>query len=244
MIYPIKNNETITQSEKNICILFNGSITIENNGKNISIPSKSYFFFDTSFQIIAAAPYLEGFVIKLNSDFLKTFPDIDELSKNIKNNFEFHKIKNLESKKSKIQSLLNTDRNKRLVESYTHVLWSELLTDFSSNETTKSTIEQFSDLIDQNIERNYCAGTYAEMLGIPLKHLIKEVKKNENKTPCTFITEKVIEKAKYKLIQTNDTSKMIAYQLGFEDPYYFIKYFKKNTTLTPTQYRNQYSKIS
>ncbi len=244
MIYPITNNETIIPSEKSICILFSGSITIENNGKNISIPPKSYFFFDIPFEIIAVSPYLEGFVTKLDTDFLNTFPDIRELSKSIKKYFDFQKIKTLESKKNKIQSILNADGNKRLIESYTHILWSELLNDFSISKTEQSTIDQFSDLIDLNIEQNYCAGTYAEMLGIPLKHLIKEVKKSENKTPCNFITEKVIEKAKHKLRQTNDTSQMIAYQLGFEDPYYFIKYFKKNTNLTPTQYRSQQSEIS
>lgn len=79
-------------------------------------------------------------------------------------------------------------------------------------------------------------------MGIPLRKLIQEVKKNENKTPCNFITQKVIEKAKYKLENTDDTSQMIAYQLGFEDPYYFIKYFKKNTELTPTQYRTRFTK--
>lgn len=79
------------------------------------------------------------------------------------------------------------------------------------------------------------------MMGISPKKLIREVKNHEQKTPCNFITSKVIEKAKHKLRHTEDTSQMIAYQLGFQDPYYFIKYFKKNTTLTPTQYRKQSS---
>lgn len=243
MLYPVQNNETILPSKRNICVLLNGSITIELNGKNTSVPSKSYFFFDVPFEIIAASPYLEAFVTKLDANFLNVFSDIDELSEDITNYFDFRKLKYSESKKNKIQSILNADGNERLIESYTHVLWAELLDDYTNSFKEQSIVEQFSDLIDQNIEQNYCAGTYAEMMGIPLKKLIREVGKSENKTPCNFITEKVIEKAKYKLEYTSDTSQMIAYQLGFEDPYYFIKYFKKNTELTPTQYRAQFTTV-
>lgn len=134
---------------------------------------------------------------------------------------------------------MNQENNLRLKESYLHILWIELLNDVRSSKKNLSTTELFSDLIEQNIKQNYCAGTYAEMLGIPLKKLIQEVKECENKTPCNFITEKVIQKAKYKLINSQDTSQMISYQLGFEDPFYFIKYFKKNTGLTPKQFRNE-----
>ncbi|OEK08942.1 hypothetical protein A8C32_13615 [Flavivirga aquatica] len=241
MIYPIKNNERIITGLKNICIILSGNITIEKDGIITSVPSKSFFFFDTPFEIIAASPYIEGFVTKLDVNFLNTFSDLEKILEKIDTYFDFKKIKNLESKKNKIKSILDSESNLRLKESYLHILWSELLDDYIFSQKEQSTIEQFSELIEQNIQQNYCAGTYAEMLGIPLKSLIKEVKKSENKTPCNFITEKVIEKAKYKLLHTTDTSQMIAYHLGFEDPYYFIKYFKKNTELTPTQFRKQFS---
>lgn len=240
MIYPIKNNETIIPSKQNICIILHGTMTIEYDHIMTSVASKSYFFFNTPFEIIAASPYIEGFVTKLDSDLLNTFFDLRDALKNIDANFDFKKIKNLESKKSKIKSILNSEKNARLKASYLHILWSELLDDYMFSQKEHSTIEQFSELIAQNIEQNYCARTYAEMMGISLKTLIKAVKKSERKTPCNFITEKVIEKAKYKLLYTEDTSQMIAYQLGFEDPYYFIKYFKKNTEFTPTQFRTRF----
>lgn len=238
MIYPIKNNETVLPSKKNICILFNGSITIKQNDLQTSIPSKSYFLFDKPFDIIAASPYLEGFVSTLDTSFLKQHQDIEKILNPIKNYFESKNLKNVEFKKNTIKSILNVQNNAILTQSYTHILWSELLTEYLKNEEELTTIEKFHDLVDQNLEQNYCAGTYAEMIGVPLKKLIKEVKKYEQKTPCNFITEKVIDKAKHKLVNTNDTVQMIAYQLGFNDPFYFSKYFKKHTQLTPTQYRD------
>ena len=239
MLHPIKNNESIIPSHKNILILLNGNITIENAGEIRTVPTKSYFFFDVAFEIIAASPFVEGFVAKLTEEDLRTFPDLEEDLRQINAAFEVHPIKNQEGKKSKIRSLLEASTNQRLLESYKHILWSEFISDYNSSQKEKSTVEQFSELIDQNIDQNYCAGTYAEMIGIPLKKLIREVRKHENKTPCNFITEKVIEKAKYKLLNTDHTSQMIAYELGFEDPYYFIKYFKKSTQFTPTQFRSQ-----
>ncbi|WP_394748443.1 helix-turn-helix domain-containing protein [Spongiimicrobium salis] len=239
MIYSLKNNETIVPHDRNVCVLFHGSITISVAGNTKAIGSKHFFFFDTSFEIVAASPFLEGFIIGLDAEFLKNFPDITSASQEMAP-FKTVPIKKIDSKKSQIKAMLDADANRRLSESYSHILWSELIREYQDQGQTLSTIGQFSALIDQHIEHNYCAGTYAEMMGVPLKKLIKEVKKSENKTPCNFITEKVIEKAKYKLTHTDDTSQMIAYQLGFDDPYYFIKYFKKNTSVTPTQFRAQF----
>ncbi|WP_417785839.1 helix-turn-helix domain-containing protein [Tenacibaculum sp.] len=241
MVYPIKNNQKIIPNKENLFILLNGSITIEKDGNINPIPSKNYFFFDAKFDIIATSPFIEGFIAELNEHDLKKFPDLEKDLSNINNPFEVLKIKNYDNKKSKIHSLLKAKNNSRLLESYTHVLWSEFIGDFKNNLKEQSITAQFSELIDQNIEHNYCAGTYAEMMKIPLKKLIHEIKQTENKTPCKFITEKVINKAKHKLLNTKDTSQMIAYQLGFNDPYYFIKYFKKHTKLTPTQFRTQNS---
>ncbi|MDB0602517.1 helix-turn-helix domain-containing protein [Tenacibaculum maritimum] len=242
MIYNIKNSDTLTPNGKSACILLNGNITIEKSEKNQTIPSNSYFFFDTPFYILATSPYLEAFVIELTDDFLKNFPDIDKVAKKTTAYFKFQSINNVENKKHLINAIEKAKENERLIESYMHILWSELFNDFALHNEKPTITERFSALIDQNVGKNYCAGDYAEMLQIPLKKLIKEVKKSEQKTPCNFITEKVIEKAKHKLLHTADTSQMIAYQLGFKDPYYFIKYFKKSVELTPTQYRNAFLK--
>ncbi len=237
MIHPLTNNSQITPDTFNVCLLLNGSITIEHGMASFPVASRSFFFFDRTFEIVAASPFLEGFALKLDDDFLKNHAELKDQLSGVSKNFEPVRIKNPETKRNMIIALLEADSDSRLTASYQHVLWSELFRAYEDAQRELSTVERFSELIEQHIEQNYCAGTYAEMMGIPLKKLIREVRKEENKTPCNFITEKVINKAKDKLQNTNDTSQMIAYQLGFDDPYYFIKYFKKNTDMTPTQYR-------
>jgi AraC family transcriptional activator of pobA len=46
--------------------------------------------------------------------------------------------------------------------------------------------------------------------------------------------------AKNILMSTSNTVAETAYQLGFENPPYFSKLFKKEVGLTPTEYREQF----
>lgn len=57
-----------------------------------------------------------------------------------------------------------------------------------------------------------------------------------------YILQEKIDLAKYILTETNDTVASIAESLGFEDSHNFMKAFKKIAGLTPTEYRNTYSK--
>lgn len=57
-----------------------------------------------------------------------------------------------------------------------------------------------------------------------------------------YILQEKIDLAKYILTETGDTIATIAESLGFEDSHNFMKAFKKIVGLTPTEYRNTYSK--
>ena len=46
--------------------------------------------------------------------------------------------------------------------------------------------------------------------------------------------------AKNILMSTDNTVAETAYQLGFENPPYFSRLFKKQVGLTPTEYREQF----
>ena len=99
-------------------------------------------------------------------------------------------------------------------------------------------------LIDNDYIHHKSVAYYADKLTMTSKRLNEITKISLGKTVSQMIHDRTILEAKRYLSLSENSVKTIAHQLGFEDPYYFIKYFKKNTTLTPTQYRNQYSKIS
>lgn len=73
----------------------------------------------------------------------------------------------------------------------------------------------------------YLSHLFSNIEGIPLKQ---------------YILSELMEEAKYKLTDTNDTINQIASLLGYSDSHNFMKTFKKITGLTPSEYRNAYVK--
>ena len=64
-------------------------------------------------------------------------------------------------------------------------------------------------------------------------------KKETGKSPQEYIQEKVIERAKERIADTNETISQIAYELGFQYPQHFCRLFKKRMGCTPNAYRMQ-----
>lgn len=69
------------------------------------------------------------------------------------------------------------------------------------------------------------------------KYLSDLLRKETGKSTQDHIHQYIIEKAKNKLLNSNESASEIAYALGFEYPQYFSKVFKKNTTMSPNEFR-------
>ena len=67
---------------------------------------------------------------------------------------------------------------------------------------------------------------------------IKE-QKGTGKTPQEHIQTKVIELAKERIVDTEETVSQIAYSLGFQYPQHLCRLFKRRVGCTPNEYRNQ-----
>jgi len=69
--------------------------------------------------------------------------------------------------------------------------------------------------------------------------LCKEFKRATGKTVVEYINEKKLEKAKEKIVNTNDSFTKIAEDLGFESIHYFTRFFKKLSGETPSEFRRE-----
>jgi AraC family transcriptional regulator, transcriptional activator of pobA len=78
---------------------------------------------------------------------------------------------------------------------------------------------------------------YAEALFVTPKHLTKTVKELTGRTCGEFIDEMVITEAKILLNDLNLSIGNVADELHFSDQFFFSKYFKNHTGLTPTEYK-------
>lgn len=99
-------------------------------------------------------------------------------------------------------------------------------------------LQSLKEAIETNYKEKHTASDYAEILHITPKALAKITKTHLNKTLTALISERIIIEAKRELYLTNKPVKQIAYELGYDDEYYFSRFFKTNTDISPQVYRN------
>ena len=100
-----------------------------------------------------------------------------------------------------------------------------------------SKVVQFKQLIMEQFDQNLHINEIAKELGLSPKKLNALIKQYTSLTPASLIKEMKILEAKRMLASKSRSIKEIAYSLGFDQPTYFTKYFKKETTKTPKQFQ-------
>lgn len=98
-------------------------------------------------------------------------------------------------------------------------------------------LQKLKDALEENFKTKHSPAEYAEMLFITPKALAKMTKTHFNKTLSSLINERIIIEAKRELYLTDKTVKEIAWELGYEDEYYFSRFFKINANVSPQVYR-------
>ena len=112
--------------------------------------------------------------------------------------------------------------------------YNRIVTDFQ-----QSLIDYYNQPVSQLPTVQY----FADKLGLTANYLGDIVKHFTQKSAIENIHEFVVKKAKQLLEQNTEmNSSEVAYELGFEYPNYFSKFFKKQVNLTPKEYRQQVSK--
>lgn len=92
-------------------------------------------------------------------------------------------------------------------------------------------------LIDKHYREERKLKFYAEQLFLSESGLHKLISTHVGKTFTELLYDKIIIDAKKQLYVTNNSVKEISYDLGFNDPAYFNRFFKKQCTITPEHYR-------
>jgi AraC-like DNA-binding protein len=74
-------------------------------------------------------------------------------------------------------------------------------------------------------------------------HYIRVFKHETGETPNAYITKRKMEKAELVLLTTDLPVKSVADLLGYDDYSYFNRIFRKNSGMTPLQYRASHFKL-
>lgn len=101
----------------------------------------------------------------------------------------------------------------------------------------KEYFTQFTQLLSENYKRERSVGFYARQLCITPKYLTTLIKRVSGKSVSEWIDNFVILEAKTLLKYSNMSVQEIAYYLNFPNQSFFGSYFKRNTGMSPSQYK-------
>jgi AraC-like DNA-binding protein len=103
-------------------------------------------------------------------------------------------------------------------------------------------VRKFSDLVEKNFLEIKQVEPYAQMLGIAPASLAKKLQKYGIESPSRIIKNRIITEAKRLLLYTDKSIKEIATIIGYDDPHYFSRLFKKESGISPGEYKKNFLK--
>lgn len=95
------------------------------------------------------------------------------------------------------------------------------------------------DFIDSNIQANIGLDDIANKFFFSKSYIISCFKNEFGISPKQYIIQKKIETAKNMLLETDMSVKAISEMLHFADSYHFSNTFKKQTGISPMEYRSR-----
>jgi len=108
-----------------------------------------------------------------------------------------------------------------------------------TNETNTKTalLIRFKRLTEQNFSLGHKPGDYASMLNVSTGYLNDIIREAYGKTTGEVIQDRIILESKRLLFYTDLSVNEVAHKLGFNDPAYYTRLFKKHLNTTPKEYR-------
>lgn len=97
---------------------------------------------------------------------------------------------------------------------------------------------EYNVLVESNYRTQHEVQFYASQLNKSPKTLSNVFALYGKKTPLQIIQERIISEAKRLFYYTDKSVKEIALEIGFEDTSHFSRFFKKQTSYTPTAFKN------
>lgn len=110
------------------------------------------------------------------------------------------------------------------------------LTDF--NNSSKFDIDAVERFMRNNLHQELSLDTMAHYSQLSKFHFSKKFKELTDSSPIQHFINMKIQRACFQLDNTALTIKEIGESLGYGDPYYFSRLFKKSVGMSPKQYRD------
>jgi len=103
--------------------------------------------------------------------------------------------------------------------------------------TYRDLFDRFRKMLEDRYKEHWTVEDYANSLGTTAAQLNRACRSVADKATGVFIQDRLALEAQRLLIYTNATASMIAFELGFKDPAYFARFFKRRTLKAPMEFR-------
>ncbi len=101
-------------------------------------------------------------------------------------------------------------------------------------------MEKLMKIIEEEIgDQNLKIDDMADAVGMGRTVFYGKIKAITGMAPSDFLRTLRMQRAEELIVRSNLTFSQVAFSIGFSDPKYFTKCFKKETGMTPSEYRKQ-----
>lgn len=127
---------------------------------------------------------------------------------------------------------------KRLIIIITRLAKKQYLNPQNLTDDKLDILRKYNLLVENNYRKQHSVQYYADQLNKSPKTLANYFALYNHKSPLVVIQERILLEAKRLLIYTDKSAKEIAYELGYDDAAYFSNFFKKQTGISPSEFKN------
>ena len=102
-----------------------------------------------------------------------------------------------------------------------------------------SKAQDFTALVDSHYARKHQVSDYAQMLGVSAKALNMQVQRLYGRAPREILHERLLLEARRLLAYSTLNVSEISYEIGYDDPNYFTRFFRQMTGQNPLEFRKK-----
>lgn len=130
--------------------------------------------------------------------------------------------------------------NMRLWQIFSSFLFHEQHEEGRNGNNNDDVVGEAIKYMQNNLDSKISIDDVAEQINYSGSHFYSLFKKGTGSSPLQYFTQLKIQKSREYLSFTNLSIKELSYKLGYEDPFYFSRLFKKSIGMSPVEYRNKY----
>lgn len=101
----------------------------------------------------------------------------------------------------------------------------------------RTIVSNFLSMVDQQMRSHWSVANYARFLGVSVDRLTSAVQRATGQTPLMLIHARLFAEARQMTENSGLQIAEISAHLGFDDPAYFSRFFKRLSGKSPRQYR-------